>query len=87
MIEVLYNQYFHDVFLYLKAISHSDDIAEELTQETFFKALKTSDSFSCNSSPSAWRLSRQAASDSAYPSPSAKHTVQSFPLCSLSLRS
>ena len=45
MIEALYNQYFHDVFLYLKAISHSDDIAEELTQETFFKALKTSDSF------------------------------------------
>ena len=45
MIEALYNQYFHDVFLYLKAISHSDDIAEELTQETFFKALKMTDSF------------------------------------------
>ena len=45
MIEALYNQYFHDVFLYLKAISHSDDIAEELTQETFFKAMKMTDSF------------------------------------------
>ncbi|MBR1897302.1 MAG: RNA polymerase sigma factor [Oscillospiraceae bacterium] len=45
MIEALYNQYFHDVFLYLKAISHQDDIAEELTQETFFKAMKTLDSF------------------------------------------
>lgn len=45
MIEALYNQYFHDVFLYLKALSHSDDIAEELTQETFFKAMKAVDRF------------------------------------------
>lgn len=45
MIEALYHQYFHDVFLYLKAISHSDDVAEELTQETFFKAMKNVDSF------------------------------------------
>ena len=30
MIEALYNQYFHDIFLYLKAITHSDDLAEEL---------------------------------------------------------
>ncbi|MCR4890182.1 MAG: RNA polymerase sigma factor [Ruminococcus sp.] len=45
MIEALYDQYFHDVFLYLKAISHSDDISEELTQETFFKAMKNLKSF------------------------------------------
>ena len=45
MIEALYDQYFHDVFLYLKAISRSDDLAEELTQETFFKAMKKLDSF------------------------------------------
>ena len=45
MIEALYNQYFHDVFLYLKAITHSDDLAEELTQETFFKAMKSISSF------------------------------------------
>lgn len=45
MIEALYNQYFHDVFLYLKAITRSDDIAEELTQEAFFKAMKSADSF------------------------------------------
>lgn len=32
--------YFKDVYLYLRAISKSEDIAEELTQETFFKALK-----------------------------------------------
>ena len=40
MIEALYNQYFHDVFLYLKAISHSDDIAEELTQDVFVRAFR-----------------------------------------------
>ena len=38
MIEALYRQYFHDVFLYLKALSRSEVIAEELTQETFFRA-------------------------------------------------
>lgn len=41
MIEDIYRDYFHDVFLYLKSITHNDDLAEELTQETFFKALKS----------------------------------------------
>ncbi|HAG13682.1 MAG TPA: RNA polymerase subunit sigma [Ruminococcus sp.] len=45
MIEALYNQYFHDVFLYLKAITHNQDLAEELTQETFFKAMQAIDKF------------------------------------------
>lgn len=45
MIEALYNQYFHDVFLYLKAVTRSDDLAEELTQETFFKAMQALDTF------------------------------------------
>ena len=40
-IEQLYQMYFKDVYLYLRAISKSEDIAEELTQETFFKALKS----------------------------------------------
>lgn len=39
-IESIYRKYFKDVYLYIKAISGSDDIAEEITQETFFKALK-----------------------------------------------
>ena len=45
MIEQLYNQYFHDVFRYLKALTRRDDLAEELTQETFFRAMKAIDSF------------------------------------------
>ena len=54
MIEALYNQYFHDVLLYLKAITHSDDLAEELTQETFFKAMKSIDSFKGNCDVRVW---------------------------------
>jgi RNA polymerase sigma-70 factor (ECF subfamily) len=44
-VEALYNTYFHDVYLYVKSLSHSDDIAQEMTQETFFKAMKSIDSF------------------------------------------
>lgn len=44
-IEQLYQMYFKDVYLYLRAISKSEDIAEELTQETFFKALKAIEKF------------------------------------------
>lgn len=45
MIEELYNDYFHDIFLYLKSITKSEHLAEELTQETFFKAMKSLDKF------------------------------------------
>ncbi len=40
-IESLYNTYFHDVYLFVKSISKSDETAEEITQETFFKAMKS----------------------------------------------
>lgn len=45
MIEELYNNYFHEVFLYLRSITGSEQLAEELTQETFFKAMKSLDKF------------------------------------------
>lgn len=38
--ERIYQLYFRDVFLYLRSISHDDHVAEELTSETFFKALR-----------------------------------------------
>ena len=44
-VETLYNTYFHDVYLYIKSLSHSDDIAQEMTQETFFKAMKSLNTF------------------------------------------
>ena len=44
-IEELYQLYFKDVFLYIKALSKDEHIAEEMTQETFFKAMKSIESF------------------------------------------
>ena len=41
----VYNLYFDDVYRYVLAISHSESIAEEITQETFFRALQKIESF------------------------------------------
>ena len=43
--EEIYRTYFRDVFLYIRRLSGDDHIAEEITSETFFKALKSIDSF------------------------------------------
>ena len=37
--DALYRLYFRDVFLFLQGLTHSESLAEELTQETFFKTL------------------------------------------------
>ena len=44
-IQKVYEQYFAIVYRYLLSLSHNTHIAEELTQETFFKALKKVDDF------------------------------------------
>ena len=54
MIEALYEQYFHDVYRYLRALTQNDSLAEELTQETFFRALRTLDSFKGNCDVRVW---------------------------------
>lgn len=38
-IDSIYRLYFRDVFLFLQGLTHNETLAEELTQETFFKAL------------------------------------------------
>ena len=43
--DLIYQTYFEDVFLYLRGLSNSETIAEEITQETFMKALKALDRF------------------------------------------
>ena len=43
--EKIYKEYFNDVYLYIKRLSGDEHIAEEITSETFFKALKSIDSF------------------------------------------
>lgn len=46
----IYREYFKDIYLYLRSLSGEEALAEELTAETFFKALKSIDSFrgDCN---------------------------------------
>ena len=44
-IEELYKEYFHDVYLFARSLTANEEKAEEITQETFFKALKSVDKF------------------------------------------
>lgn len=44
--ERIYKEYFNDVFLYIRKVSNGNEaLAEEITSETFFKAMRTLDSF------------------------------------------
>ena len=40
-IEQAYIQYAGDIYRYLLSLTHDEDLAEELTQETFFRAMRT----------------------------------------------
>ena len=44
-IEELYRTYFDIVYRYIRSISQDGSLAEKVTQETFFKALKKADQF------------------------------------------
>ena len=43
--EQVYREYFSDVYAYILRLSGSADVAEEITSETFFKALDAIDGF------------------------------------------
>ncbi len=43
--EKLYRSHFNDVFLYILRLSSNEHIAEEITSETFYKAMQSIDSF------------------------------------------
>lgn len=43
--EEIYQMYFNDVFKYLRGLTANEALAEELTSETFFKAMKSIDHF------------------------------------------
>jgi RNA polymerase sigma-70 factor, ECF subfamily len=43
--EVIYSDSFSDVYKYALSLCHNEILAEEITQETFFKALKGIDNF------------------------------------------
>lgn len=52
--EDIYENYFHDVYLFILAMSKDPHIAEEITQETFFKALKELKNFRGTCSVKSW---------------------------------
>lgn len=52
--EELYDRFFKDVYLFVLAMSKDPHIAEEITQETFFKALKEIKHFRGNCSVKSW---------------------------------
>ncbi len=43
--EEIYRMYFKDVYLYIIRLSGDEHVAEEITADTFFKALKSMDKF------------------------------------------
>ena len=43
--EQLYRTYFNDVYRYILRLSGNEHLAEEITSDTFFKAMKSIDSF------------------------------------------
>lgn len=52
--EELYNAYFADVYRFILRLSGDANVAEEITCETFFKALRSVESFRGDCSPRVW---------------------------------
>lgn len=50
----IYAEYFSEVYKYVLSLCQNPTLAEEITQETFFKALKRIDSFKGNCSLNTW---------------------------------
>lgn len=50
----IYALYFQDVYKFLLALCHDEELAEELTQDTFFKAMKNYESFRGDCKISTW---------------------------------
>lgn len=53
-LEQIYKEYYSIVYKYLLCLTKNSDIAEELTQETFYKMIKKIDTFKGNSKLSVW---------------------------------
>ena len=43
--EKIYRTYFNDVYLYIRGLSGNEDLAEEITSEAFFKAMRSISGF------------------------------------------
>ena len=52
--EEIYRLYFADVYKYILALSRNEAVAEEVTQETFFRAMRTIDRYDGSCKLSVW---------------------------------
>ena len=52
--EHIYTTYFNDVFRYIRKLTNNEQLAEEITAETFFKAMNALDRFRGNSDIRVW---------------------------------
>ncbi len=53
-IEEIYKEYFETVYKYLFCLTHNSDLSEELTQETFYRAVISINSFRGDCKMSVW---------------------------------
>lgn len=53
-IEQIYKEYFETVNKYLFCLTHNNDISEELTQETFYRAVKKINTYKGNCKMQVW---------------------------------
>lgn len=53
-IEKAYIEHAQYVYRYLMSLSHNEDLSEELTQETFFRAMRTIDNYDGSCKLSVW---------------------------------
>ena len=52
--ETIYRRYFRDVYLYIRSLTADDALAEEIAQETFYKAFKGINRFDGSENIKAW---------------------------------
>lgn len=52
--EKIYNDYFPDVYLYIKSLSNDEHVAQDITSETFIKAIKAIEDFNGNCDIRVW---------------------------------
>lgn len=55
-LEQIYNNYFKDVYFFIYSLSKDKHIAEDLTSETFIKAVKSIESFKGNCDIKVWLI-------------------------------
>lgn len=81
--ETLYKNYYPQVYRYVLKLCGDEALAEEITQETFFKALKSADSFKGECKFSVWVC--QIAKNTLYTYLKKKKRLADFPVEMLEL--